>query len=258
MLSSLLTLLTTYYNVHFLLAERPIFPSRVQTEQVEHAMDCIETDDLSKNCIQDSITDAGGNADENVLPDEFSAALLVSLDPAIFALDFIKKIYSKNHKRSADMKEADIRFYILILEQLRLILPKVSPQVKEQATKFAVQWKSNMRVVSENFLMVLFFLLFLATYELGDFFEKKEILTLLFAVIQHKQAPELCRSLGFTTMVPSKFSTFTVDLCPNWFFWCRSLGFTNLECSKFSSFTINLGVNWFFHIWSSICLFTIL
>lgn len=160
----------------------------------------------SEISIQDSIREEEGNADANDLPDEFSAALQVSPDPAKFALDFIQNTYSRNQKKgNAFMKEGDIRFYILILEQLRLILPKISPQVKAQATKLAVEWKSHLSMVKENSFMVLLFLLFVATYELGACFGRIELSVLVFVVSQHRQAPGLCRSLGFINMVPGKF-----------------------------------------------------
>lgn len=102
------------------------------------------------------------------------------------------------------MNGSDIKFYILILEQLKLYLPKINPHVKAQATKLAVQWKSDLNVVKEKYFMSLLFLLFVATYEIGAYFDRNELMALLFVVSPHKQALGLCRSLGFTNVVPSK------------------------------------------------------
>lgn len=132
------------------------------------------------------------------------AALSVSLDPPKFALDFIQNTYSENLKKGGNMEEGDISFLILILDQLKNFQLKINPQIKVQATKVAIEWKSKMEVVAENLSAVLFFLLFLATFEVATYFDREENLYLLSAVIQDRRAPELCRSLDAADLVPGK------------------------------------------------------
>ncbi|KAK4850641.1 hypothetical protein QYF36_008554 [Acer negundo] len=139
--------------------------------------------------------------------------LYVSPDPAKLVLDLIQGSYSENKKEGTDIEEGIIRNYILLLEQLQEILPKINPQVKAQAMMLAVEWKSRMRAVAENSLEIFGFLQLLATYELVASFQREEIFKLLFPFAHLKQAPKICTALGFADMAPGKFSDFTMDCC---------------------------------------------
>ncbi|KAK4851357.1 hypothetical protein QYF36_014473 [Acer negundo] len=157
-----------------------IVPSQIRIEQSEHITVVSKT----------------------TMPKEVSAALLVSLDPAKHVLDLIQGSYSENKKEGTNIEEGIMRNYILLLEQLQEVLPKINPQVKAQALKLAVKWKSKMRAVAENSLEIFGFLQFLATYELVVSFQREEIFELLFPVAHLKQALKICTALGFVDMVP--------------------------------------------------------
>ncbi|KAI9185001.1 hypothetical protein LWI28_003260 [Acer negundo] len=132
---------------------------------------------------------------------------------AKLVLDLIQGSYSENKKEGTDIEEGIIRNYILLLEQLQEILPKINPQVKARAMMLAVEWKSRMRAVAENSLEIFGFLQLLATYELVASFQREEIFKLLFPFAHLKQAPKICTALGFADMAPGKFSDFTMDCC---------------------------------------------
>ncbi|KAK2637604.1 hypothetical protein Ddye_025399 [Dipteronia dyeriana] len=155
-----------------------IIPSQIRTEQSEHIPVVSNT----------------------TMPKEVLAALSVSPDPAKLVLDLIQESYSENKKEGTDIEEGVIRNYILLLEQLQEFLPKINPQVKAQAMKLAVEWKSRMRAVAENSLEIFSFLQLLATYELVASFQREEIFKLLFPVAHLKQAPKICTALGFADM----------------------------------------------------------
>ncbi|KAK4850353.1 hypothetical protein QYF36_005983 [Acer negundo] len=157
-----------------------IVPSQIRTKQSEHITVVSKT----------------------TMPKEVSAALLVSLDPAKLVLDLIQGSYSENKKEGTDIEEGVMRNYILLLEQLQEVLPKINPQVKAQAMKLAVKWKSKMRAVAENSLEIFGFLQLLATYELVVSFQREEIFKLLFPVAHLKQALKICTALGFADMAP--------------------------------------------------------
>ncbi|KAK2637715.1 hypothetical protein Ddye_025510 [Dipteronia dyeriana] len=157
-----------------------IIPSQIRTEQSQHITVVSNT----------------------TMPKEVSAALSVSLDPAKLVLDLIQGSYSENKKEGTDIEEGVIRNYILLLEQLQEVLPKINPQVKAQAMKLAVEWKSRMRAVAENSLEIFGFMQLLATYELVASFQREEIFKLLFPVAHLKQSPKICTALGFADMAP--------------------------------------------------------
>lgn len=86
------------------------------------------------------------------------------------------------------------------------ISPQIGPSLKENAKKLAVEWEVKMRAVPENPFEILCFLQFLATYGLVSSFNTYDILKLLEKISQHKEALELCTTLGFADNIPGKFS----------------------------------------------------
>lgn len=118
----------------------------------------------------------------------------------MFVLDLIQHWKSQ----SAGFEEDNVKCYILFFEKLKEVLPKMNPRVKAEAMKLAVEWKTKMGVGPLNSLEVLVFLQLLVTFELVASFNRVEILELLWSISEHKQAPEICRALGFADIVPSK------------------------------------------------------
>ncbi|XP_073265341.1 uncharacterized protein [Populus alba] len=117
----------------------------------------------------------------------------VSAEPAKVVLDIVQ-----NWKKGLAGFDASVnRDNVVLLEQLMKVSPKISPQVKEAATKLAVLWEKNIRLETEDSMEVLMFLLFLAVYGLVSCFRRDRILRLVRVIAQQKQAPEIFKALGF-------------------------------------------------------------
>ncbi|KAL5768377.1 hypothetical protein ACOSQ2_015160 [Xanthoceras sorbifolium] len=171
---------------------------RKSTQSSENSL----IDSPPANPLQFGTTVIEGSSD--LMPAEVSAVLSVSPDPAKFVLDLIRGSYYDNQKKRgrADIQQVIVRNFILLLERLKEVQPKISPQVKAQAMVLAFEWKRNLRTVTENSLEVSSFLQLLITYELVTAFDKGEILGVLFSISHLKQAPEICMALGFADVVP--------------------------------------------------------
>jgi hypothetical protein len=128
----------------------------------------------------------------------------VSAEPAKVVLDIVQ-----NWKKGVTGFDASVnRDNVVLLEQLMKVSPKISPQVKEAATKLAVLWEKNIRLETEDSMEVLMFLLFLAVYGLVSCFSRDRILRLVRVIAQQKQAPEIFKALGFADkdLAPGKFT----------------------------------------------------
>ncbi|XP_057961047.1 FRIGIDA-like protein 5 isoform X2 [Malania oleifera] len=138
------------------------------------------------------------------MQDEVFAALQLSSDPGKLVVDAMQGFYPSDLAKGGTDFDVNVvrRSCILLLEQLMRITSQIKPHVKDEAMKLAVEWKSKMSVATENSLEVLGFLYLLAAYGLIAAFKDDDILELLFAVAVHRQAPELCRALGFADLVP--------------------------------------------------------
>lgn len=183
--------------------------SRVKAEQVEDMMP------VDKAEIQFVVTMDGRSLqmflNERSLDDESMAsevyrALRLSLDPAKLVLDAMQGFYPPHLKKGDVGFEENVvrRSCIVLLEQLMKISPLIKPHVTEDALKLAEEWKAKMRVVPANYLEVLGFLQLLASYKLASGFDADELLKLFAVVVEHNQAPDLCRVLGFTDRVPGE------------------------------------------------------
>ncbi|XP_062084593.1 FRIGIDA-like protein 5 [Humulus lupulus] len=130
---------------------------------------------------------------------ELYTVLQTSPDPPKLVLDAVKGFYPLH--LSSDDKEFDLRIIrrscILLLGQLMNTSPDISPQVREEAMKLAVDWKARMMVMTEkdNSLEVLGFLQLLASFRLSSAFDANEVLSLFDIVDQNREAAELHRAL---------------------------------------------------------------
>ncbi|XP_059652602.1 FRIGIDA-like protein 5 [Cornus florida] len=142
--------------------------------------------------------------------DEVYAALRMSSDPAKLVLDAMQGFYPPFLKKGDKEFEGSVvrRSCTLLLAQLMRALPFITPPVREEATKLAVDWKAKMKVDSENSLVVVGFLQLVATYGLISSFDRDEILKLFEAIAQHREAPALCQALGFADKVPDLIQNF--------------------------------------------------
>ncbi|KAF7152885.1 hypothetical protein RHSIM_Rhsim01G0002600 [Rhododendron simsii] len=142
--------------------------------------------------------------DHESVSSEVYRALQLSLDPAKLVLDAMEGFYPPHLKKGDAVFEEDVvrRSCILLLEQLMKIAPQIHPYEKGKALKLAGEWKEKMGAVASNTLEVLGFMQLLASYKLASGFDTDELLKIFMVVAEHKQAPELCRELGFTEKVP--------------------------------------------------------
>ena len=141
-----------------------------------------------------------------------SDALQSVLDPDKLVLDAIMGIYPSNLKGDEGFKLCVSRNFILLLKQLIGVSPQIKPLVKVEATKFANDWKSRLKKKRDDPLEVLAFLQFLVAYGLASSFYANEVLRLLDTDVWRKKIPDLCRVLGLTDIMPSKFPL-SLSLC---------------------------------------------
>ncbi|XP_022947045.1 uncharacterized protein LOC111451040 isoform X1 [Cucurbita moschata] len=129
---------------------------------------------------------------------EVFMTLQASSDRAKLVLDAMKWFYPP-HVVSEDAK-VDLhnvkRGCILLCELLLKFSPQITPSLKEEALKLAVQWKARMSMTSENHVEVVAFLLLIANFQLASDFNSEELHILLNSVSQYKQGFELARALG--------------------------------------------------------------
>ncbi|XP_010097342.2 FRIGIDA-like protein 3 [Morus notabilis] len=150
-----------------------------------------------------NVVTSSSNLQLSTTQNDVIALLETSCDPAKLVLDHIHGYFSQHWKRGdASFEENSMRNYILLFEKLFRMSPKILPMVKEDAMKLAREWKTKMRPETENQWEVLGFLQFLVTYRLVFSFGKDEILKFLETVCQHKEALELCRTLGIASKIP--------------------------------------------------------
>ncbi|CAB4285219.1 unnamed protein product [Prunus armeniaca] len=134
---------------------------------------------------------------------EMLAALQTSSDPAKLVLDEIQTSFAQYwRKGDVGFNETFMFSNIALLEELMRVSRHVGPHLKEDAIKLAEQWKAKMRADTQNSLESLGFLQFVATYGLLPTLNGDEINKLLGMIYQHKQALELCLTLGFADKIP--------------------------------------------------------
>ncbi|PQQ11468.1 FRIGIDA-like protein 5 isoform X1 [Prunus yedoensis var. nudiflora] len=131
-----------------------------------------------------------------------SAALQTSSDPAKLVLDEIQTSFAQYWRKGDVGFDETFMFSNIPLEELMRVSRHVGPHLKEDAIKLALQWKAKMRADTQNSLESLGFLQFVATYGLLPTLNGDEIKKLLGMNYQHKQALELCLTLGFADKIP--------------------------------------------------------
>ncbi|KAF4369658.1 hypothetical protein F8388_017729 [Cannabis sativa] len=148
---------------------------------------------------------------------ELYAVLQTSPDPPKLVLDAVKGFYPLHS--SSDNKELDLKIVrrscLLLLGQLMNTSPDISPQVREEAMKLAVDWKAKMTVTTEKekSLEVLGFLQLLASFRLSSAFNADEVLSLFDVVDQNREAIELHRALCIADKEHDKLMVF-IHLLP--------------------------------------------
>ncbi|XP_065865613.1 uncharacterized protein [Euphorbia lathyris] len=87
------------------------------------------------------------------------------------------------------------------------ISPKFKPEVREEAMKLALEWKSMMKTHWENSMEVSSFLQLSAAFKLSSSFNRDELESLFDAISQNKQDLQLRQALGFAEGVSGKAIT---------------------------------------------------
>ncbi|XP_065854518.1 FRIGIDA-like protein 5 isoform X1 [Euphorbia lathyris] len=129
---------------------------------------------------------------------EIFTAIQKSPDPGKLVLDAIQGFYP------ADLKNGNNEFSLSVIRrscttligQLLKISPEVKPEVREEAMRLALDWKSRMKALAENSQEVLAYLQLLAAFKLGSSFSSGELQSSLDVIYQNKQALELQQALG--------------------------------------------------------------
>ncbi|XP_052108377.1 FRIGIDA-like protein 3 isoform X2 [Arachis duranensis] len=133
-----------------------------------------------------------------------------SSDPAKVILDIMKDPMD-SHDKKGDQAMAIDDSHIFLLEQLMKISPDIESHVREESMELALNMKANMRLSTDNSLVVLSFLMILSIYKLVSSFDEDEVLKLFEIVAHHKPSIELFRMIGFA----DKISDFVENLIKN-------------------------------------------
>ncbi|KAK9292138.1 hypothetical protein L1049_020097 [Liquidambar formosana] len=141
--------------------------------------------------------------EHNAMLSEVFDALQCASDPVKIVLDAMQGFNSCNSDAVMRKKLGVNRMScIVLLEQLMRLSPQITPQMKEEAMKIAVDWKSKFREHNENPVKVLGFLQLVATFELASSFKSDELFCLLKTVYHLEQAPHLCQIFGLAYEIP--------------------------------------------------------
>ncbi|XP_009765093.1 FRIGIDA-like protein 5 [Nicotiana sylvestris] len=138
-----------------------------------------------------------------------SSVVHATSDPAKIVLDALRKCYSaerekskneltKKRKRDSKKFSSVMTRFPDLLEQLREVSPEIRPQVKTEATEFAVEWRATLIGSWE----AIGFLHFLATFELSSSFDSDDLIGFLKIVQHTSKVMDLIRILGLADKIP--------------------------------------------------------
>ncbi|XP_045830821.1 interaptin-like [Trifolium pratense] len=99
---------------------------------------------------------------------QISDVLQTSPDPAKLVLDTIKGFRPSQHERTKRN---------LLVDELNKTSSVISFQVKEEAIKFASEWKANLVEAAKDCLEVLNYFKFVATYDIGSYCQVPQFLS---------------------------------------------------------------------------------
>jgi myosin protein heavy chain len=101
---------------------------------------------------------------------QVSDVLHTSHDPAKLVLDTIKGFHPSQHERRTTRRN-------LLVDELNKISSVISFQVKNEAIKYASEWKENLGEPAKNCLEVLDYFKFVATYDIGSYCQVPQFLS---------------------------------------------------------------------------------
>ncbi|XP_028760497.1 FRIGIDA-like protein 3 [Neltuma alba] len=156
----------------------------------------------------------------SVFREELSIALESATEPADLVLDSLEGFYPTNETTQlGDKMDAALqgmrKSCVILMEAFATLLARaesdtdhlLSPETKQQAKAIADEWRPKLAragtyAANGNSLEAEAFLQLLSTFKIASGFDEEELCKLVLAAAQHRQAPELCRSLGLTHKVP--------------------------------------------------------
>lgn len=148
--------------------------------------------------------------------EELSIALETASEPARLVLDSLEGFYppdetNKLGDESLAALQGMRKSCVMLMKAMAALLARadhlLNPETKQQAQIIADEWKPKLASAGTDAanglsLEAEAFLHLLATFRIASEFDEEELCKLVLAVAQHRQAPELCRSLGLTHKVP--------------------------------------------------------
>ncbi|XP_062101873.1 FRIGIDA-like protein 3 [Humulus lupulus] len=156
----------------------------------------------------------------HVVREELSFALETASEPTRLVLDSLEGFYppdetNKLGDESLAALQGMHKSCCMFMEAMAALLARadpgadhlLNPETKQHAKAIADEWKPKLTSASTDAangisLEAEAFLQLLATFRIASDFDEEELCKLVLAVAQHRQAPELCRSLGLTHKVP--------------------------------------------------------
>nr|XP_011470296.1 PREDICTED: myosin heavy chain, striated muscle-like [Fragaria vesca subsp. vesca] len=141
----------------------------------------------------------------NLMLKEIEDTLQRSPDPAKLVLDAMHGFYPS--RSTAENNEFDLtvvrRSCTLLLEDLKRVSPKITPQLRGEAMKLAAEWKAKMN--TDNWFEVLGLLLLIAAYGLSSDYNVKELESLVGIIAQHNYDTfGLCSALDLGAKAPDQ------------------------------------------------------
>lgn len=127
-------------------------------------------------------------------------------DPAKLVLDALRGCYYSNPEERKNPKFVVLRSFWTLLEKLLRVSPEIKPHVKEEAIKFALEWKTQLPQSRSKPFEVCVYIHLLAIYKLGSSVDADELLGLLHTVYERRTAPELFRLLGLAHKISGMYS----------------------------------------------------
>lgn len=134
---------------------------------------------------------------------ELPGALRCASDLAAMVLDSLDGFHGDNGMKEAELRKIR-RSCLLLLEQLRIISPKIESNVREKAKKLAAEWKGKLMNDGANTLGALGYLHFVLAYGLVSEVSTDELVDFSVMAANNKEVPELCRLIGLADKVPGK------------------------------------------------------
>ncbi|KAJ4849899.1 hypothetical protein Tsubulata_048924 [Turnera subulata] len=136
---------------------------------------------------------------------ELSKAIQKSIDPAKLVLDAMQLFFPPCSEHGEFDWAVVRRNCITLLQHLLKISPRITPHIKEEAMKLAIEWKAKMMEMPDNFQVVLGFLQLLTAFKIGSVESSNELQSVLATVTQQSQETQLLKALERVDFFPGCF-----------------------------------------------------